>query len=91
MVGVMAVMATSFKRTYTSMLGLPRLLQSMSLTLRQASVDPHLHQDSQAHTGNSGSVSCWVTAAFPWVLVCTRFCLCPPRVSFSPVLWKFCN
>ena len=30
-------------------------------------------------------------APFSWVLVCTRFCLCPPRVSDSPVLWKFCN
>ena len=36
-------------------------------------------------TGKSGSVSCGVTA-FSWVLVCTRFCLCPPRVCFpSPV------
>ena len=29
--------------------------------------------------------------SFLWVLVHTRFCLCPPRVSVSPVLWKFCN
>ena len=36
-------------------------------------------------------VSCGVTAPLSWVLVCTRFCLCPPRVSVSPVLWKFCN
>ena len=33
-----------------------------------------------------GSVSCGVTACFSWVLVRTRFCLCPPRVYF-PVLW----
>ena len=26
---------------------------------------------------------------FSWVLVHTRFCLCPPGVSVSPVLWKF--
>ena len=27
------------------------------------------------------------------VLVCTRFCLCPPRLEslFPPVLWKSCN
>ena len=32
------------------------------------------------------SVSSGVTAPFSWVLVCTRFCLCPPRVCFpSPV------
>ena len=29
----------------------------------------------------SGSVSCGGHCSFPWVLVCTRFCLCPPRVS----------
>ena len=48
-------------------------------------------RDSWTRTGKSGSVSCGVTAPFSWVLVHTRFCLCPPRVSVSPVLWKFCN
>ena len=43
-------------------------------------------RDSWILTGKSGSVSCGVTAPFPWVLVHTRFCLCPPRVCFpSPV------
>ena len=41
--------------------------------------------DSWTLTGKSGSVSCGVTAPFSWVLVCTRFCLCSPRVCF-PVL-----
>ena len=42
--------------------------------------------DSWTLTGKSGSVSFGVTAPFSWVLVCTRFCLCPPRVCFpSPV------
>ena len=37
-------------------------------------------------TGESGSISYGVTAPFSWVLVCTRFCLCPPRVCLpSPV------
>ena len=44
--------------------------------------------DSWTLTGKSGSVSCGVIAPFSWVLVHTRFCLCPPRVCF-PVLWKF--
>ena len=36
--------------------------------------------------GMSGSFSCAVTAPFSWVLVHTRFCLCPPKVCFpSPV------
>ena len=44
-------------------------------------------RDSWTHKGKSGSVSCVVTAPFSWVLVRTRFCLCPPRVRFpSPVL-----
>ena len=37
-------------------------------------------------TGKSGWVSSGVTALFSWVLVCTVFCLCPPRVCFpTPV------
>ena len=44
--------------------------------------------DSCTLIGKSGSVSCGVTAPFSWVLVHTRFCLCPPRVYF-PVLCKF--
>ena len=38
--------------------------------------------------GKSGSVYCGVTAPFPWILVHTRFCLCPPGVCF-PILCKF--
>ena len=42
--------------------------------------------DSLRLTGKFGSVSCRVAAPFSWVLVCIRFCLCPPRVCFpSPV------
>ena len=45
-------------------------------------------EDSWTLLGKSASVSCGVTAPFSWVLVHTRFCLCPPRVYF-PVLCKF--
>ena len=42
--------------------------------------------DSWTLTGKSCSFSCGVTAPFSWVLMHTRFCLCPPRVCFpSPV------
>ena len=44
-------------------------------------------RDSWTLTGKFGSVSCGVTAPFSWVLVHTRFFLCPPRVFF-PVLCK---
>ena len=47
--------------------------------------------DSWKSTGKSGSVSCGITAPFSWVLVHTRFCLCPPRVCFpSSVLSSGC-
>ena len=36
------------------------------------------------HTGMSDSVFCGVTPPFLWDLVCTRFCLCPLRISCSP-------
>ena len=36
--------------------------------------------DSWTLTGKSGSVSCGITVPFSWVLVHTKFCLCPPRV-----------
>ena len=37
-------------------------------------------------TGKSGSVSCGVTAPFSWVLVHTKFCLCPPKRSLEKTL-----
>ena len=50
-----------------------------------------LHNQRLPNTHRQVSVSCGITVPFPWVLVHTRFCLCPARVSVSPVLWKFCN
>ena len=49
--------------------------------------------DPPSLAGRYGSVFCRVTSSFPWVLVHTRFCLCPPRVEslFQPVLWKSYN
>ena len=88
---MVGVMATSLRRTYASTRSLLGVLQSVPLTLQQAVVHPHPHQRPPSHTGKSGSVSYGVTYPFSWVLVRTRFCLCPPRVSLSPVLWKFSN
>ena len=47
--------------------------------------------DPQTLKGKSGSVSCGVTAPFPWVLVHTRYSLCPPESLFPSVLCKFCD
>ena len=44
--------------------------------------------DSWTLPGKSGSVSCEVAAPFSWVLVNTRFCLCPPKFYF-PIQCKF--
>ena len=54
---------------------------SVPPTLKQAIADHTSAGDSWTLLGMSGSVSCGVTAPFSWVLVHTRFCLCPPRVS----------
>ena len=50
-------------------------------------------RDPQTLMCRSGSFSCGITVPFPWVLVCTQFCFCPPIVEslFLPVLWKSCN
>ena len=91
MIGVMALMATPSKRTYSLCCGsqdccsqCPWLHSRPLLTHASAG-------DSWTLTGKSCSVSCGVTAPFSWVLVHPRFCLCPSRVSVSSVLWKFCN
>ena len=49
--------------------------------------------DPPTLAGTSGSVSYGVTAPFPWVLMHTPLCVCPPRVeSLLPsVLSKSCN
>ena len=49
--------------------------------------------DHPTLAGSFGSVTCWVTAAFLWVLVPARFCLCPSRLEslFPSVLWKSCK
>ena len=82
MAGVMAVMVTSFRRTYASMPCFPGLLQSVSLTLWQATVDSRLCQRLLDTHRKSGSVSCGVTVPFSWVLVCTGFVV--PAKSLFP-------
>lgn len=68
-------MATSFKRSHarTAPFSAPDPAAGPPPTHTSAG-------DPRTLTGKSGSVSCGVTAPFSWVLVCTRFCLCPPKV-----------
>ena len=59
--------------------------------LQPCSRPPSTHAsagDSWMFMGMSESVSCGLAPPFSWVLVYTRFCLCPPRV-YSPVLCEF--
>ena len=59
---------------------------SVPLMLRQATVAHASARVSWTLRGKSGSISCWATTPFSWVLVSTEFCLCPTRVCFpSPV------
>ena len=59
----------------------PSLLHSVPQTLEEVTVTHASARDSWTLTGQSGSVSCWSTVPFSWVLVHTRFCLCPAAKS----------
>ena len=87
MVNVMKIMVTSFKRSHAQHF-CTQCLQPCSRPLpSQTSAG-----DSWTLIGKSGSVSCWVTAPFSWVLVLTSFvcvCVCVPSKSLFPVLCKF--
>ena len=64
------------------------LLHSVAPTLHQATADPRLCQ-RLLDTHEQVSVSLlWGHCSFSWVLVCTSFCLCLPKVCF-PVPSKF--
>ena len=78
---LVGVMVMSFKRTMEPA-GLLRtvVVSAPDPTAGQRQLTPPL--ETQGLTGKSSSVSCGATALFPWVLVGTRFCLCPP--SFFP-------
>ena len=85
MVEVMKIMVTSFKRThaYTATLSAPNPAAGHCWPTLLLETPGH----SQASLSGV-SDSCGVTAPFSWVLVRTRFCLCPPRVG-SLQGWTF--
>ena len=67
---------------------LPGLLLPVPLLLQQATSDPRFHKrPSNTHSQVYLSLL-WGHYSLHWILMCTRFCLCP---LFPPVLWKFCN
>ena len=64
------------------------LRHSVPPALQQATADLLLSQSLLDTLRQVWISLCGVTAPLSWVLVCTKFCLCPPRVCF-PVLGKF--
>ena len=59
---------------------------------QQATANTYLLRRPSNSQRQVWSVSCGVTAPFRWVLVHTRYSLCPPQESLFPsVLWKFCD
>ena len=78
---VMKIMVTSFKRSLACTTTLS------ALNPRAGYCQPTPLPEAPGHSWASLSQSlCGVTSPFSWVLVHTRFCLCPPRVCFpSPV------
>ena len=76
MVEVMKIMATSFKGSNAC----TATLSAPNPAAGHCQPTPPL--ETSGHSLKSGLVSCGVTAPFSWVLVHTRFCLCPPRVCF---------
>ena len=75
-VEVMKTMVTSFKRSHawTATLSGPNPASGHHRPI------PHWRQlDTHGHVWVSLS---WGHCSFSWVLVCRRFCLCPPRICF---------
>ena len=72
---------------------LPWLLFPVPLSPQKATADPHLTEYHPTPASRPCSVSCGVTAPFPWVLAYTKIFLYSPRVEFLLVwvLWKPCN
>ena len=63
------------------------MLHSVPPTLQQATANPCLHQRLLDTHGQVWVSLFWCHCSFPLGLVCTRFCLCPPRVCFPSPVW----
>ena len=79
---------TFFKRAYASMPQLPGLLYSVFLTPWQATVDSCLRRRLPNTLTQVWLSLLWDNCSFLLRAGAYRFCLCSPRVSVSPVLWK---
>jgi len=71
------------KRVYATG-GLPRLLLPVPRPCGEPLPTHTSTGGSPTLTSSFGSVSYGVTAPVLWVLVCAKFCLCPPRLESVP-------
>ena len=78
---VVGLMATSSKRTCATCQASQHCYCQCSCPRGRPLLTHASAEGPQTLRGRSGSVSCGDHCSFPWVLVHTRFCLCPPRVS----------
>ena len=76
---VVGLMVTS-KRVYAKG-DLPKQLLPVTQSLGEPLATHSSTGDPPALAGSFGSVSYGVTAPFPWVLLCSRCCLCPLRLE----------
>ena len=68
----------------------PGLLLANAPIPMQAAANPQLFKGPSDTPREVGPSLLWGHCSFPWILGCTRICLCPLRVCVSPILWKFC-
>lgn len=73
------------------LLPIPPSLRLATVSQLQCWLGPTL--DPPVLADSYSSASCGFTAPFPWVLVCTRFCLCllESGIHLPTVLWKSCG
>ena len=71
----------------------PELLLPVCLSPPWATATPRLCRRSSNTSRLVWFSFPWGHCSFPWVLMCTLLCVCPPRVEslFPPVLSKSCN
>ena len=88
----MAVMSTSFKRTYASTPHLPRLLVVSDPDPEAGHCQPIPLPETPKHSHRQAWLSLlWGHCSFLLGTGAHKVLFVPPRVSASPILCKFCN
>ena len=90
--GSLVGLMTDSGRTHTKEY-FPELLLPVSLSPRWATATSLLCRRPSNTSRYVWFSLPWGHCSFPWVLMCTLLCVCPPRVEslFPPVLSKSCN